>query len=69
VVIYEIDCGLLYSAALSEKGWLYTWLNNEDGQLGHNNTDFYPEPTLVGALKERTITYISCGFNHMMAAV
>jgi len=35
--IIDIDTGKLFSAALSDDGELFTWGENEHGQLGHGN--------------------------------
>ena len=42
-------------------GELYTWGCGNYGRLGHGNSSDQLVPTLVVALQEHCITYVSCG--------
>ncbi|CAJ2655465.1 unnamed protein product [Trifolium pratense] len=61
--VEEISCGAHHVAVLTSKKELYTWGKGSNGRLGHGDTDDKKSPTLVVALKDRHIKYISCGSN------
>jgi alpha-tubulin suppressor-like RCC1 family protein len=61
--VEEISCGAHHVAVLTSKSELYTWGKGSNGRLGHGDTDDKKSPTLVVALKDRHIKYISCGSN------
>eukprot|EP00698_Gefionella_okellyi_P023096 TRINITY_DN7775_c0_g1_i1.p2 TRINITY_DN7775_c0_g1~~TRINITY_DN7775_c0_g1_i1.p2 ORF type:complete len:1160 (-),score=258.39 TRINITY_DN7775_c0_g1_i1:5449-8883(-) len=58
-----IACGLWHSCAISE-GRLYTWGQNEFGQLGLGHTRTTPFPECVGSLGDRQVVSVSCGAAH-----
>ncbi|KAL9303701.1 hypothetical protein ACSQ67_020964 [Phaseolus vulgaris] len=61
--VEEISCGSHHVVALTKKGELYTWGMGANGRLGHGDVEDRKSPTLVIALKDRTIENISCGSN------
>ncbi|GAU26567.1 hypothetical protein TSUD_266810 [Trifolium subterraneum] len=61
--VEEISCGAHHVAVLTSKKELYTWGKGSNGRLGHGDTEDKKSPTLVVALKDRHIKYISCGSN------
>jgi len=44
--------GGLSTAAIKDDGTLWTWGNNSQGRLGHNNTTYLSSPVQVGALTD-----------------
>ena len=52
--------------ALSNKGIVYTWGQNDKGQLGHGNDTPTFEPSAVTTLS-KVITKIDCGLKHCLA--
>lgn len=65
--VKDIQCGGEHSAILTEKGRLYTFGNNYNGQLGHgNNLNFYI-PTLVESFEGVVISSIALGWSHTVA--
>nr|CAB3252598.1 E3 ubiquitin-protein ligase HERC2-like [Phallusia mammillata] len=57
----DIACGSNYSAAITEKGELYTWGCGNFGRLGHNNSDDQFVPKLVVGLQNHRVVFVSCG--------
>ncbi|QCE03203.1 hypothetical protein DEO72_LG8g1225 [Vigna unguiculata] len=62
-IVEEISCGAHHVVALTKKGELYTWGKGANGRLGHGDVEDRKSPTLVVAMKDRTIENISCGYN------
>lgn len=42
---------MVFSAAVTDQGQLYTWGRGNYGRLGHGSFDDHLSPTLVAALK------------------
>ena len=72
--VTEIDCGENFSLALTSDGMVYSWGQNNKGQLGINSIDAaVANPTLVfsnGALSNKIVTKIASGHtsNHCVIA-
>lgn len=49
--IVEIACGSLHCVAVTESHDVYTWGDNDEGQLGDGSTNAIPRPKLVTALQ------------------
>jgi alpha-tubulin suppressor-like RCC1 family protein len=67
--IVAIDCGHEFSLALDASGHVYGWGRNNTGQVGIGST-VTPQSTPVqclGALIDKTITRITCGYRHSFA--
>jgi len=63
----SISCGEYCTAAISNKGELYTWGSGGHGRLGHGNTETVNKPTLVKSVETVAFAQVSVGFNHMLA--
>ncbi|XP_017957265.1 probable E3 ubiquitin-protein ligase HERC4 isoform X1 [Drosophila navojoa] len=67
-VITQIACGSRHSMALSEWGQVFSWGDNECGQLGHaSDQDIVKLPKIVRNLVSKTVVQIACGSNHSLA--
>ena len=59
----SLDCGYHHTAAVSDKGQVYTWGRGVFGQLGHGSTDNIHVPTMVrGIIYKKTIIQVACGW-------
>ena len=58
----QISCGYNFTMCLSESGEVYSFGNNENGQLGIGNNDDYNSPQLISSLKD--VEFIECGGYH-----
>lgn len=65
--IEEIACGAYHVAVLTSKNEVYTWGKGANGRLGHGDIEDRKAPTLVEALKDRHVKFISCGSNYTSA--
>ncbi len=63
-LIIAISCGSLHSIALTEKGSVFTWGFNNNGQLGLGNTRNLSKPKLIE--REWNISKIGCGQIHSL---
>ena len=52
--IVEIACGSLHCVAVSKNNDVYTWGDNDEGQLGDGTTNAIQRPKLVTALQGMT---------------
>ena len=66
IIIDDLKLGEQFSVALSNKGIVYTWGQNDKGQLGLGNEmpTFDPYP-VTGLTK--SIAKIACGLKHVIA--
>lgn len=64
-----IGCGLHHTICLLDSGQVFTWGNNEMGQLGLGNRTAHSCPQYVEALHGINISNIAVGGNHQIAAV
>ncbi|GBG27678.1 RCC1 and BTB domain-containing protein 2 [Hondaea fermentalgiana] len=62
--VVQIACGGFHTAAITDKGELFTWGGGEHGQLGHGNKENYPRPTRVKAMTKMPIQQVTCGWSH-----
>ncbi|KAL1117573.1 hypothetical protein AAG570_003888 [Ranatra chinensis] len=68
VIVVQVACGYNHCLALTNKGELYTWGSNENGQLGLGLKDkSVREPSLVSSLIGLPISLIACGASHSFA--
>ncbi|EKX32661.1 hypothetical protein GUITHDRAFT_148483 [Guillardia theta CCMP2712] len=65
--IAAISAGLFHSAAVGEKGKLYTWGKGGEGQLGSGMMADLYVPAAVKDLKHKNITKAACGSFHTAA--
>jgi alpha-tubulin suppressor-like RCC1 family protein len=61
----KISTGRYYNVAIKTDGTLWSWGQNNTGQLGLGNTTDYSSPKQVGALT--TWLNIACGYFHTLA--
>lgn len=50
-----------------DSGEVYTWGDNDEGQLGDGTTNAIQRPRLVGALQSKKINRVACGSAHTLA--
>ena len=59
----QVSCSYSHTTCLNENGEVYSFGNNEQGQLGlGNNEESYNSPQLISSLKD--VEFIECGENH-----
>ncbi|RBP99879.1 hypothetical protein CRD59_02275, partial [Bifidobacterium xylocopae] len=63
----QITAGDAYSAAVSTSGDVYTWGDNEQGQLGFGNNANKSAPSKVGLPAGTRVQRIATGNGHMLA--
>lgn len=56
--VIAIATGSLHCVACTDTGEVYTWGDNDEGQLGDGTTNAIPRPRLVTALQVTLIYYI-----------
>ncbi|KAH3708324.1 RCC1 and BTB domain-containing protein 1-like isoform X2 [Dreissena polymorpha] len=66
-VAISIGCGQTSSMALMEKGEVYGWGYNGNGQLGLGNNVNQPNPCRVQMLQTTILSQIACGYAHTLA--
>lgn len=49
------------AALLTKNGFLYTWGDNKNGQLGHGDIDPRGTPEIIDSLKSKKITQVALG--------
>ncbi|KAH3756159.1 UVB-resistance 8 [Pelomyxa schiedti] len=64
--VTQISCGAWHSAALYHSGELYTWGNNEQGQLGLGDLYNRNTPQLVSSING-PVAFVSCGCTNTFA--
>lgn len=52
---------------MSTLGEVYTWGDNDEGQLGDGTTNAIQRPRLVAALQGKKINRVACGSAHTLA--
>nr|CAD7427832.1 unnamed protein product [Timema monikensis] len=62
-----IATGSLHCVACSDQGEVYTWGDNDEGQLGDGTTNAIQRPRLVVALQAKKISHVACGSAHTLA--
>nr|XP_022903495.1 E3 ubiquitin-protein ligase HERC2 isoform X1 [Onthophagus taurus] len=65
--IISIATGSLHCVACSDEGEVFTWGDNDEGQLGDGTTNAIQRPRLVQALQGKKITNVACGSAHTLA--
>ena len=65
--IISIATGSLHCVACSDKGEVFTWGDNDEGQLGDGTTSALQSPRIVHALQGKKITRVACGSAHTLA--
>ncbi|XP_077559435.1 E3 ubiquitin-protein ligase HERC2 isoform X3 [Haemaphysalis longicornis] len=62
-----IAVGSLHCVACTDAGEVYTWGDNDEGQLGDGSVNAIHKPRLVAALQGKKINRVSCGSAHTVA--
>ena len=67
--IFQICCGLNHSLALDSQGYVYSWGDNSNGQLGCGKDDglMISDPILLKKFSKNTIKSIYCSYNRSFA--
>ncbi|MDD3712799.1 MAG: InlB B-repeat-containing protein, partial [Candidatus Izemoplasmatales bacterium] len=69
--IVQIEAGYMHSVALTNEGKVYTWGDNEDGELGVGDTEVYTSPIDItdnfGLLENEKIISVDTGNYHSSA--
>ncbi|KAJ4951406.1 hypothetical protein NE237_028238 [Protea cynaroides] len=65
--VEEVACGAYHVVVLTARNEVYTWGKGANGRLGHGDIEDRKTPTLVEALKDRHVKFITCGSNFTAA--
>jgi E3 ubiquitin-protein ligase HERC2 len=65
--VIQISVGALHTLALTSNGEVYSWGDNEHGQLGNGGTTSNKKPQILSTLRGQRIFKISCGSSHSIA--
>ncbi|KAK6487232.1 E3 ubiquitin-protein ligase HERC2 isoform X2 [Huso huso] len=65
--VIAIATGSLHCVCCTEDGEVYTWGDNDEGQLGDGTTNAIQRPRLVAALQGKMINRVACGSAHTLA--
>ncbi|KAF4026258.1 hypothetical protein G4228_018565 [Cervus hanglu yarkandensis] len=65
--VIAIATGSLHCVCCSEDGEVYTWGDNDEGQLGDGTTNAIQRPRLVAALQGKKVNRVACGSAHTLA--
>lgn len=65
--IVSIATGSLHCVACSDSGEVFTWGDNDEGQLGDGTVSAIQRPRLVQALQGKHIVKVTCGSAHTLA--
>lgn len=67
--VTQIGCGDYFSAALTDKGKLYTWGYGLSGALGHGDTENRTLPKLVATLRDESVELLAVGSFHIIVSL
>ncbi|XP_048855280.1 LOW QUALITY PROTEIN: E3 ubiquitin-protein ligase HERC2 [Brienomyrus brachyistius] len=65
--VIAIATGSLHCVCCAEDGEVYTWGDNDEGQLGDGTTNAITRPRLVAALQGKKVNRVACGSAHTLA--
>ncbi|KAG8176599.1 hypothetical protein JTE90_026848 [Oedothorax gibbosus] len=65
--VISIAVGSLHCVVCTDTGEVYTWGDNDEGQLGDGSTNAIQRPRLVSALTGKKINKVACGSAHTVA--
>ncbi|XP_019484450.1 PREDICTED: E3 ubiquitin-protein ligase HERC2 [Hipposideros armiger] len=65
--VTAIATGSLHCVCCTEDGEVYTWGDNDEGQLGDGTTNAIQRPRLVAALQGKKVNRVACGSAHTLA--
>jgi len=65
--VISIATGSLHCVACTDSGEVFTWGDNDEGQLGDGSTNAIQRPRLVASLQSRKINRVACGSAHTLS--
>ncbi len=66
--VVSIATGSLHCVACTDQGEVFTWGDNDEGQLGDGSTNAIQRPRLVASLQQcKKINRVACGSAHTLA--
>ncbi|CAB3375688.1 Hypothetical predicted protein [Cloeon dipterum] len=65
--VISIATGSLHCVACTDQGQVFTWGDNDEGQLGDGSTTAIQRPRQVIALQGKNINRVACGSAHTVA--
>ncbi|KYN32781.1 RCC1 and BTB domain-containing protein 1 [Trachymyrmex septentrionalis] len=65
-VVY-LTCGATFTMAVTENGEVYSWGNNDVGQLGIGNYENQTLPNQIDTLRDIVIVKVVCGIDYTLA--
>uniref|UniRef100_A0A7S1FVS7 BTB domain-containing protein n=1 Tax=Corethron hystrix TaxID=216773 RepID=A0A7S1FVS7_9STRA len=65
--VEAVTCGSYHSAAVGEKGELYTWGGGMYGKLGHGDEEGHDRPARVAEMEGKVVVAVACGSRHTAA--
>lgn len=65
--VIDIASGSLHCVGCTDQGEVYSWGDNDEGQLGDGTTNAIQRPRLVAALQGKKINRVACGSAHSLA--
>ncbi|KAL8607282.1 hypothetical protein ACOMHN_047613 [Nucella lapillus] len=65
--VIDVACGSLHCVACTDSGEVFTWGDNDEGQLGDGTTNAIQRPRMVAALQGKKINRVACGSAHSLA--
>ena len=61
--IIMISCGMHHTVCINEKGFVFSWGGNKNGQLGLGDYNGRNKPEILRTLKNNIASYVTCGAN------
>ena len=65
--VISIATGSLHCVCCTSEGEVFTWGDNDEGQLGDGSTNAIHSPRMVTALEGKKINRVACGSAHSLA--
>ncbi|XP_052719637.1 E3 ubiquitin-protein ligase HERC2-like [Crassostrea angulata] len=65
--VIDVACGSLHCVACTDTGEVFSWGDNDEGQLGDGTTNAIQRPRLVASLLGKKINRVACGSAHSLA--
>jgi E3 ubiquitin-protein ligase HERC3 len=65
--ISSVQCGASHSLALTDRGLIYCWGKNSQGQCGLGHVEDVLKPSLNAALQPHFIVQVAAGWEHSVA--
>lgn len=65
--VTSIACGSLHCVCCTDTGEVFTWGDNDEGQLGDGTTNAIQKPRLIASLQGKKVNRVACGSAHTLA--